>query len=177
MRGNLKLFHNSQTWSRCRHAFCVGAPDPIGSLPEGSMFVMKLGVGSFAWEQEVFITMTPCTNARDCKTLMRITSKPYKMQIKDWQMLGMLQFGVVFFMTPWSIVQPILETIAGGDLDGNLYLVLWYDLILSKIDQSRQVMRQVTFVEAKEDDHFLGGRISLKDSKRNTVNGYSRKGQ
>ena len=57
-------------------------------------------------------------------------------------------------MTPWSIVQPILETIAGGDLDGNLYLVLWYDLILSKIDQSRQVMRQVTFVEAKEDNHF-----------------------
>jgi hypothetical protein len=144
------------SWSEKRrnHAYCVGVADPTDALPEGTVFVTGMDVGSPA--KKVFLTRNPCTEAADGKLLTRITKKPKQMKKEDWQMLCSLRFGIVIFARPPDGTKPLPETIAAGDLDGDLYLVCWDDEIISLINPAAtEPIATYEEVETDDDDPLL----------------------
>jgi hypothetical protein len=60
-----------------------------------------------------------------------VTSKPDHMSDVDWDWLNELSFGCIIFSNPRKGMMSMPERIAGGDLDGDLYLVCWDENILS----------------------------------------------
>lgn len=143
----------SCSWLRRNHAYCVGVADPTDALPEGTVFVTGMGVGSFGRKQQrVFMTRNPCTETSDGRVLRRITSKPKQMKARDWRMLCSLHFGIVIFASPRSGAKPLPETIAGGDLDGDPYLVCWDNDIISGINPAILGPAEPTMIEGIDEE-------------------------
>lgn len=125
----------SRGWSGRKHGYLVGVADPTSMLPEGTIFVTGMGVGIGAGETEIFATRNPCTEIGDSLVLPRVTKRPAEMNIEDWKMLCGIHFGIVMFGKPKDRnALSIPARLAGGDLDGDLYLLLWDQEILSYID-------------------------------------------
>jgi len=117
------------------HSFCVGVADPTNSIPPGHIFVT--GVLSTAASQEnLFVSRFPCTEAADGRMLPMVRTKPASMAESDWLWMNDLHFGVVVFGNPLLGCIPLPQTIAGGDLDGDLYFICWNKAILISIDNS-----------------------------------------
>jgi ribosomal protein L24 len=114
-----------------KHAFVVGVADPTGLLPPGHIFVT--GAGAVRTSPELFITRSPCVVPSDGRVLPVVTTKPAEMSVSEWSWLEDLQFGCVIFGAPSEQGEAIPETIASGDLDGDLYFVCWDEGILSHV--------------------------------------------
>jgi hypothetical protein len=113
-----------------KHAWCLGVADPTDSLPEGSVFVSGRGIGQVS--RKVFVTRNPCTQKDDGVVLTDISTMPVGMTNEDWMLLSGLHFGIIVFAAPSSPgARALPSQIAGGDLDGDLYFVLWDEDILS----------------------------------------------
>lgn len=106
-----------------------------GFLPPGHIFVTGLPIrkeGSQKRLQSVFITRSPCVNPDDVQILPIVTKKPPEMPSSTWKWLNQLHFGAVIFPRCQSSSELSLpETIASGDLDGDLYFTCWDANILS----------------------------------------------
>jgi hypothetical protein len=167
----------SCSWLRHNHAYCRGVVDPTDALPEGSVFVSGMEVGSFGRQkQKVFMTRYPCTETSDGRLLTRITNKPKQMKAKDWRMLCSLYFGIVIFATPRSGAKPIPETLAGGDLDGDKYLVCWDNEIVSSINPAilPSNAEQTAIDEEVESDDLLAASYVKTDKGGNQCEGWVR---
>jgi hypothetical protein len=66
------------------------------------------------------------------------------MSSSDWQYIQEIHFGGIIFGTPLPGQPPMPNTIADGDLDGDLYFVCWSEDILSHI----QTVRALPMYEA-----------------------------
>jgi hypothetical protein len=123
--------------SGLRHANLQGLADSTGGIPSGYVFVTgALEMAQF--KDSVFVTRYPCTEGSDGLKLPTLTKKPATMSHADWDMLTGLAFGGLVFGKPRQ-GQRSLPSQIGGDLDGDLYFVLWQDEIRSHIPLSRQV--------------------------------------
>ena len=119
-----------------KHAWLVGVADPTDSIPEGHIFITGMGFEK-GKHSSIFITRAPCIEADDGRLLPVVTTKPRSMSKKDWEWLNELAFGVVIFGFPQSKkTTPLPETIAAGDLDGDLYFICWDSTILSQLQHS-----------------------------------------
>lgn len=115
------------------HASLVGVTDPTNKIPKGMIFLASFGFAP----KEIFITRSPNTDLQDCRILPVLAKRPTKMPKKDWDMLRMLPFGIVVFSNKKDKEGKTLpETIADGDLDGDLYQVCWNDQVVRSVKQS-----------------------------------------
>jgi ribosomal protein L24 len=111
------------------HAWVVGVADPTGSLPPGHVYV----TGMTGHRNDIFITRSPCIKPNDGRVVPVLNEKPEAMSLEDWEFLKQMSFGAVIFANPKPGMLSMPEQIAGGDLDGDLYLVCWNEQILSHI--------------------------------------------
>jgi len=94
-------------------------------LPRGSIFIPRFGKEEAKLEK-IFITRSPCVEPSDGRMINLVRHKPSIMPISMWEWLHKeFHFGHVIFGSPREGVVPTPETIAGGDLDGDTYLVCW----------------------------------------------------
>jgi len=120
-----------------RHSYSVGVADPTGYIPEGHIFVTGLKLKDSQQINRIFITRSPCVNPEDGRMLPLLTKKPNKMPHSTWRWLHKLPFGAVIFpLCKKEGEKSLPETIAAGDLDGDLYLVCWDQAILSRIEDN-----------------------------------------
>jgi len=112
------------------HTHLVGMADPTNKLPPNSIFVT--GMNGFELE-ELFVTRSPCMEAKDGRVIKVVRTKPDEMENEDWDFLQSLTFGALIFGDPRPGHCSLPELIAGGDLDGDLYFVFWDEAILSEI--------------------------------------------
>ena len=71
------------------------------------------------------------------------------MSKSTWDWLCKQSFGCILFANPKnSSVRPLPETIAGGDLDGDLYFICWDSVILNSLTQPdiQKSMKQNQYV-------------------------------
>jgi hypothetical protein len=153
----------SQRREKLRHAWIVGVADPTGGIPEGHVFVTGFHDNH---PGQVFITRSPCLEASDAKLLPLLLEKPSSMTQFQWDWMRKLPFGAVIFGNPIKESEPTLpETIADGDLDGDLYLICWSKNIVSRIEAANKD-RIVNVLECYHDggelrvvlENFLGVR-------------------
>eukprot|EP00804_Cyclotella_cryptica_P029472 CCRYP_011281-RE/>CCRYP_011281-RE protein AED:0.21 eAED:0.21 QI:965/1/1/1/0.88/0.84/19/194/1883 len=135
----------SRNVEKLRHAHLMGVADPTGSIPYGEVFIPGYArnskannardiFGSCLKYGKVFISRSPCLEPTDAKILSVLKRKPNGMSAKDWESLCAYKFGTVIFGLPKSKDDtPIPCLIADGDLDGDLYFVLWDDEILDNL--------------------------------------------
>ena len=157
-------------WQMRNHSYCVGVCDPTDALPPGSVFVTGLGVGSNVSNQYVFVTRDPCTEPRDGQVLKRIVVRPCGMSQEKWNELCSWHFGVIIFAKPDPEDVPIPEIIANGDLDGDLYLVLWDSQILAEVDERLSLEEPGDQAQNASDDKNIGTSVTFK-GKKYTVEG------
>jgi hypothetical protein len=168
----------SRGWSGRKHGSLVGVADPTNMLPEGTIFVTGMGVGIGAGETEIFTTRFPCTEIGDSLVLPRVTKRPAKMNIKDWKMLCGIHFGIVIFAKPKDPnAVSIPARLAGGDLDGDLYLLLWDQDILSCIDReflevNGRVGAEGALGTTTNDDPLINTQYFKKDKNSKTKSAY-----
>jgi hypothetical protein len=112
------------------HTHLVGMADPTNNLPPNSIFVT--GMNGFELD-ELFVTRSPCMEAKDGRVIKVVRTKPDEMANDDWDFLQSLTFGALIFGDPRPGHRSLPELIAGGDLDGDLYFVFWDEAILSEI--------------------------------------------
>ena len=123
-----------------RHSYSVGVADPTGCIPEGKIFVTGLKLKDSQQINRIFITRSPCVNPEDGRMLPLLTKKPNEMPYSAWRWLNKLPFGAVIFPLCKKVGEKSLpETIAAGDLDGDLYLLCWDQAILSCIQDNFNV--------------------------------------
>jgi hypothetical protein len=139
-------------WQMRNHSYCVGVCDPTDALPPGTVFVTGLGVGSDVSTDYVFVTRDPCTEPKDGQVLKRIVVKPNGMSDANWKEICSWHFGLILFAKPDPEDVPIPEILANGDLDGDLYLVLWDTQILSEVDERLYPDEEVDEQEQENDD-------------------------
>jgi RNA dependent RNA polymerase len=115
------------------HASLIGLCDPTHgcAIPAGHVFVTGL-VAALPHVTEVIVTRFPCTSRYDQRTLPIVREKPANMRDEDWDELMARSFGEIIFGNPHVGHVPIPETIANGDLDGDLYFVTWYQPFLEQ---------------------------------------------
>jgi transcription antitermination factor NusG len=130
------------------HAFCIGVADPTNCIPPGHVFVTGIG-DSHISQSELFISRFPCTEAADGRLLPVVRSKPVGMSDSTWEWMSLLHFGVVIFGNPSPGCVPLPQTVANGDLDGDLYFVCWNEAILSSIDTSFDLVENMSIAEDK----------------------------
>lgn len=117
------------------HASLLGIPDATRQLPKGCIFMTGVGttssppsgkeVGSF----KVLVTRYPCTEIPDLVVLNHVSSKPLNMHPDNWTFLQSLPFG--FFVFGEAIEgEPLPKCVNNGDLDGDLYVVLWVSSLI-----------------------------------------------
>ncbi len=122
-----------------KHAHLMGVCDPTGKLPEGSIFVT--GYMRDARNQRIhlselynrlFITRSPCLEPTDGRIVPLVGRKPNAMSDKEWNWLREKPFGTVIFARPKNRINaaPLPALIADGDLDGDLYFVLFDEQLL-----------------------------------------------
>jgi len=126
-----------ETYRKLGHACLVGVADPTGGLPEGCVFVTGLaGICSSSSGKlvdRVFVSRFPCTENSDGYKLPLVQSKPPAMSDSIWEWLNSLHFGGIIFSTPQPGQAPLPKKIANGDLDGDLFFVLWDREVVSCI--------------------------------------------
>jgi hypothetical protein len=114
-----------------KHTYLLGVKDPFDKLPKGKIFIP--GIGSAISGNSVFVTRSPCIEPSDGRLIPVTKKKPSGMSANDWEWLNSLPFGIVIFASPKDDKKPLPELIAGGDLDGDTYLVCWDYTILSSM--------------------------------------------
>lgn len=110
-----------------RHAWVAGVSDMTDKLPPDAVFVTGM---KDRQPSDIFVTRSPCTKYEDGRVLSCVTEKPADMSDAEWVWLGRLPFGCIVFSNPRPGRMSIPERIASGDLDGDLYLVCWDEVIL-----------------------------------------------
>jgi hypothetical protein len=118
------------------------------SLPRGHIFIAGFGK-EMNKHKKVFVTRSPAVEPSDGHLLPVVNKKPAKMFKADWELLLSIPFGILLFGNPRGDEAPLPERIAGGDLDGDLYLVCWNEEIISHI-------RPVEKVEFSDDCKHVG---------------------
>ena len=118
--------------SGLKHAYVVGVADPTNALPPGQVFVSGFSYVETP-NDEIFITRSPALKASDGRKVKLVTSRPEKMSGEDWTWLQALPFGAIVFANPKEGTQPLPVQIGNGDLDGDLYFILWDSELLSHI--------------------------------------------
>jgi hypothetical protein len=151
----VRAVHNIQ------HTYLVGVPDMTGTLPKSHVFIAGFGK-EMGMHKKVFVTRSPAVEPSDGHLLPVVNRKPAKMSNADWNLLESLPFGVLVFGNPRGDETPLPERIAGGDLDGDLYLVCWNEEIVSHI-------RPVEKVEFPDDCEHVG-KIVDEDEITNSKN-------
>lgn len=132
-RSIVKQYQNDSysNYKTClKHSFLVGVADPTGAIPPGHVFVTGMNVLSVV-RDKVFVTRFPCTKESDGPLLPILRSKPASMSDRDWEMLHGFAFGAIIFGSPAPGHAALPTMIANGDLDGDLYFVLWDPDLLS----------------------------------------------
>jgi hypothetical protein len=115
------------------HANVIGLCDPThnSAIPAGRVFVT--GVANLpAHVNSVVVSRFPCTSRFDQRTLQLVRTKPSAMRMDDWNELMGRSFGEIIFGRPKAGYVPIPETIADGDLDGDLYIITWHEPFLQQ---------------------------------------------
>lgn len=137
----------SSTPEHLQHAFVGGVADPTGGyIPEGHVFVP--GMAHFQ-RDVLFVTRCPCIEPEDGHLLPVVTSKPAGMPQEEWNRLNEQHFGTIIFGNSHNGRLPLPETIADGDLDGDLYFICWNDEIITNVHPVHTVLKKAT-VEIKE---------------------------
>lgn len=151
----------SKVRRRLHHAWLVGVADPTHSIPPGHVYCPGLSKSSNSVSTHLWITRCPCLQPGDARCLPTVcTKRPDGMSLADWEWLESLPFGAIIFADSYDSM-PLPETIAGGDLDGDLYFCCWDDMIVAKgctDDVSRMpvqppnkiIKETVTVVKAEE---------------------------
>jgi hypothetical protein len=118
---------------------CVGVADPTSSLPEDTVFVG--GLKPLNCTDQVFITRYPCTEKKDGKLIkLAIGYRPENVSAEHWAFLQSLPFGILVFGPSSNHKLSLPEQISDGDLDGDLYHVLWdYNLVNKLKDINRDI--------------------------------------
>lgn len=119
-----------------KHAYLLGVADPTGNLPEGTVFVPGLGRESRGNHDKVFITRSPCVESSDGRLVPVVDKRPRTMSRSDWEWINTFSFGIVIFGSFQDKATPLPELIAGGDLDGDTYLVCWDKGIVASIESN-----------------------------------------
>ena len=88
------------------------------------MFLSGLATHSDECGNTVFATRYPCTEPGDGKILKTVTSKPKGMSDNDWDFLISMPYGLIVF-GPSQKSTSLPVQVADGDLDGDLYHILW----------------------------------------------------
>jgi hypothetical protein len=115
---------------RRNHAWVVGVADPTGSLPPDHIFIPGMGDTQ---PPQLFVTRSPCLKHDHGRLLNTVNSRPAAMSKEKWEELQSLPFGSIIFSSPREGMMSMPERIACGDLDGDLYLICWDDVILSEM--------------------------------------------
>lgn len=112
------------------HSFVLGASDPTNAIPPGNVFLSGF---SDELPDHILVTRFPCTEASDLLKLPLVKTKPHQMDDKQWDFLNNLHFGAILFGNPGNGHGPLPPMIANGDLDGDLYMVMWNKEMLSYV--------------------------------------------
>lgn len=143
----------STGWARRTWTFCVGAADPTGFLPEGSIFITGMG----GTQHQTFVTRCPCTEQADGLVLPVVVEKPAEMPAFEWAHLCSMRFGIVIFATPKSNALPLPVKISNGDLDGDMYFICWDGEILSYVNKDDSVTICAEDADTLSQEDFLIG--------------------
>ena len=132
----LEEYHSTcDEWGHREHYSVVGVADPTNEIPLDHLFLT--GVGTIPARSmksfNLFVTRFPCPQKKDCMVLKALLSKPPTMSSSSWQFLCNLPFGMLVFGKPKRGLPPIPERVGEGDLDGDLYVIMWSKDILSHI--------------------------------------------
>lgn len=129
-----------------KHSSLVGVADPTGKLPQGTIFlpgytsdVTNRRVLFGECHNEVFITRAPCMEGEDGKLLKVVGTKPHEMSISEWDFLCGYPFGQVVFSKVDAKFKPLPTVVGQGDLDGDMYLVVWDETLLFALQKSKHV--------------------------------------
>ena len=128
-----KYVKNAASVKGLEHAFVLGASDPTNGIPPGHVFLSGV---DHKLPDYIMVTRFPCTEASDLLKLPLVKSKPHQMDDEQWNFLNNLHFGVILFGNPGNGHGPLPPMIANGDLDGDLYMVLWNEELLSYVPVS-----------------------------------------
>ena len=112
------------------HTHLIGMADPTGKLPPNTVFL----TGTNNDLEELFVTRSPCMEAKDGRVLKVVKAKPDSMEVEEWDWLSNLTFGAIIFGNPRPGDRALPELISDGDLDGDLFFVLWNRNILNQIN-------------------------------------------
>ncbi len=117
-----KYVKNATSTNGLEHAFVLGASDPTNAIPPGHVFLSGF---THDLPDHILVTRFPCTESSDLLKLPLVKTKPHGMSDEQWQFLTKLAFGAILFGNPGNGRGPLPPMIANGDLDGDLYMVLW----------------------------------------------------
>ena len=111
------------------HATLVGVCDPTGCIPEGHVFLTGFGR---QLPHEVFVTVTPSGEASD-GIVVPVADATFPAHARFF--LDNLSFGAIVFALGGedTLVPPKMDD---GDLDGDLYVVLWHRGIISMLQDT-----------------------------------------
>ena len=127
-----------------RHTYLMGVSDATGMLPEGTIFIPGYYTNSenervlFSSHLErIFVTRSPCLEPSDCKMLPLVGTKPTDMPEDDWKWLCNKPFGTIIFSRPRDRINaaPLPALVGEGDLDGDLYFVLFDKVLIEHLKQ------------------------------------------
>jgi hypothetical protein len=112
-------------------SFCLGAPDPtpLGDIPQG--FVAIPGLPDYV--KTILVSRSPCMHNGDMLRLPLLKERPPNMSMQDWNSLNARHFGDIYF---GHGTVPLPNLIADGDLDGDLYFVMWDTEIVESVKMS-----------------------------------------
>jgi hypothetical protein len=136
-----EYLHGARSPEKLHHAYIVGVADPTEEIPAGFFFASGLNNNNSKHPRsdKVFITRYPCLEASDVKILPLLVAKRCRMYQANWEWLQELSFGEVVFgnlKTKGETTLP--ETIACGDLDGDVYLIYWNKTVVGYIEAANQ---------------------------------------
>ena len=82
--------------------------------------------------RRLFVTRSPCLEPTDGRIVPLVQHKPSAMSDEEWQWLRDKPFGTIIFARPKNRhhAAPLPALIADGDLDGDLYFVLFDEELL-----------------------------------------------
>ena len=130
-----------------KHGFLIGVADPTEHFPRGHVFL----TGFPNAPPVVFVTRSPCVLPEHGRMLPVLKQKPAEMSTAEWKWLLTLPFGAIVYSTA-PAPQPLAATVADGDLDGDLYLVLWNTTLLKQIRQRPLVAEEVVPRQGRSHD-------------------------
>lgn len=119
---------NSKHVGGLNHASVVGVADCTGELPKDTVFLTGWATAEAEANEikyfPLLVTRFPCTEKGDLVVVKSVVSKPVSMSSENWEFMASLPFGMIMFGAS-SHEDPIPKQINNGDLDGDLYTVLW----------------------------------------------------